>query len=242
MKKIAYIFLILLSTVGFLQSCEDTYLPPPLEYVTFGDAVYSTGVDIGGSTTLEIPVYTGNITSADRSFNVIVDDSNAAPGSFSVPSSVTVPGGTNEGTLAVNLSDVDLGIGVNRLNITFENGAEFSNGPAATVEYIQNCNEIIATLDFAFDYYSSETGWYITDALDGVVASKSGYADGQGSASESITLCAGRDYTLYVTDVYGDGMNDGTNLGSYTLTIDGTVKATGGGNFGASEASAFDTN
>jgi hypothetical protein len=37
-------------------------------------------------------------------------------------------------------------------------------------------------------------------------------------------------------------MNDGTNLGSYTLTISGVVKATGGGSFGASESTDFDTN
>lgn len=230
MKKIAYIFLILLSTVGFLQSCEDTYLPPPLEYVTFGDTTYSAGVDIDGSTTVEIPVYTGNIISSDRSFNVIVDASNAAAGSYSVPSSITVPGGSNDALLVVNLSDVDLGIGVNKLNISFENGAEFSNGPSVTVEYIQNCSEVTGTLDLSFDRYGSEVYWEIQDSLGGVIASTAGYPDtGAGtttSDSVSLTLCSGRSYTFFVADGYGDGWGAGS---SYTLTIEGTVKVTGDG-------------
>ncbi len=60
--------------------------------------------------------------------------------------------------------------------------------------------------------------------------------------SESIILCAGRDYTLVFYDEFSDGMDDGATLGSYTLTIGGVVKATGGGAFGASESNSFDTN
>ena len=94
-----------------------------------------------------------------------------------------------------------------------------------------------------FDIYAEETGWAITDALGGVIASKAAtaYTRNQGTATETIVLCAGRDYTLTVTDVYADGMDDGTSLGSYTLTIGGATKVTGGGAFGASEATAFDT-
>ena len=37
-------------------------------------------------------------------------------------------------------------------------------------------------------------------------------------------------------------MDDGDNIGSYTLTIGGVEKVSGGGAFGASESSSFDTN
>lgn len=243
MKKIANIFLILLVSISLLN-CEDTYLPPSLDYVTFGTDTYSTGVDPGGSTTFDIPVYTAKVNSAATTYNVTVDGSNAAAGSYDVPASVTIEGGTNEGILTVSLSDVNLGIGVNKITINFENVVGLNNGGSTTLEYIQNCNEVTGTLDITFDYYAEETGWQIIDALGGVVMSKpeGSYANGQAPVSENITLCAGRDYTLTFTDAYADGMNDGDNLGSYSLTIGGAVKATGGGSFGASESNTFDTN
>lgn len=243
MKKIANIFLILISTL-LLQSCEDTYLPPALDYIAFGTDTYSTGVDPGGSTTFDIPVYTAKVYSASKTFNVTVDGSNAAAGSYDVPASVSIAAGSNEGILTVSLSDVNLGIGVNKITINFEDVAGAYHGESTTLEYIQNCNEVTGTLDITFDYYAEETGWQIIDALGGVVMSKpeGAYANGQAPVSENITLCAGRDYTLTFTDAYADGMNDGDNLGSYSLSIGGVVKATGGGSFGASESNTFDTN
>ncbi len=243
MKKIIYLFIACLSFT-FLQNCEDTYVPDSPAYVTFAKFAYSTGVDPGASTSYDIKVFTADVTGADRSFDLTVDGSGAASGSYTVPASVTIPAGSNEATFTVALSDTNLGIGVNKILISFDHADGYSNSKATTLSYIQNCTEITGTLDFNFDYYSSETGWYITDALDGVVVEKAegSYADGQWTASESITLCAGRDYTLHVTDYYSDGMNDGTNLGDYTLTIGGVVKVTGGGNFGAIESTAFDTN
>ena len=227
-----------------LHSCDESVVEQ-LNYVTFGDSSYSTSVPVNGSTTVDIPVYTADVAGADRSFNVSVDAaSSGASGSYTVPGSVTIPGGSNEGTLTVTLNDVDLGIGNNTVVINFDVSPGFNTGESTTVNYIQQCEEITATLDINFDYYSEETGWVITDALGGTVveAPAGTYAAYQrGSVSESITLCAGRDYTLTFTDVYGDGMDDGGVLGDYTLTIGGVVKVTGGGAYGASESTAFDT-
>lgn len=244
MKKITNIFLILFSSILFLN-CEDTFLPPTLEYVTFGKSVYSAGVDVGGSTTVDIPVYIGYVSSSGKSINVTVDGSNAAAGSYDVPASVNIPAGTNEGTLSVSLSDVDLGIGINRITINFESVAGTSNGESTTIEYIQNCNEITATLDLSFDNWGSEVYWEIIDALDGVVASTAGYPDTASGTtttdSVAITLCAGRTYTLYVEDGYGDGWGAGS---SYTLTIGGVVKVSGDGSALTPNgvSTAFDTN
>ncbi|PKQ43503.1 hypothetical protein [Confluentibacter flavum] len=240
-KTILMLFLSLIVMTG----CENdsTIAISEIEYISFGDTEYTVGIDPGGSATVVIPVYTGNIVSSDRTFNISVDGTNAAAGSFLVPSNVTIPGGTNEGSLAVNLSDVDLGIGINNILIEFAADADTFVGAATEVNYSQNCSEVTATLAFVFDFYSEETGWRITDALGGIVASKPiGTYAGRASASESIQLCSGRDYTLVVTDQYGDGMFDGTNLGSYTLTIGGVVKVSDGGSFGATQSNVFDTN
>lgn len=240
MKKIKLILLAALAIVAF-NSCEDSVEPLGTNYVTFSESSYSTGVDVGGTATLDVTVFTANVVGSDRSFELVADGSGAAAGSFTVPTSVTVPGGTNEGTFSVVLSDTNLGIGVNSVVIDFGMQDGLFNGSSTSINYTQNCTEVTATLDIVFDGYGSETGWTITDALGGVVASKNGYADGQATAQESIILCAGRDYTFTITDSYGDGLSYPVN-GSYSLSIGGTVKASGGGDFGSSEATAFDTN
>ena len=241
MKKITILMLFVASLFVFNGCDEDTPSTSDLNYVTFGGDVFSAGVDVGGSTTVDIPVYTTMVAAAAKTFNVTVDGSNAASGSYNVPASVVIEAGTNKGTLSVTLSDVDLGIGINIITIDFENVDGLINGGSTTVEYTQNCTEITATLNISFDYYSSETGWQIFDSLGGVVLSKQYGSDGLGTISESLTLCSGRDYTLVFYDAYGDGMDDGVDFGSYTLTIGGEAKVSGGGSFGASESNAFDT-
>lgn len=243
MEKIANIFLILFTAV-LLQSCEEDQFESSLEYVSFGKSTYSTGVDVDGSTTLDVFVYTSKIVKSDVTFKVSVDpSSNAAAGSYTVPASVTVLSGTNKGTLKIELSDVDLGIGVNRLLLNFDDVTPgYGNGAGTKVEYVQNCNEVTATLTFTFDDYPEEAGWNIKDALGGIVVSKAyGAYSGKSSSSESIKLCAGRSYTFTMLDKFGDGMFDGANTGSYNLTIGGIVKANGSGDFGGSESTAFST-
>jgi len=241
MKKLPILILFVASLFVFNGCDEETPSTSDLNYVTFGGDMFSAGVDVGGSTTVDIPVYTTEIAGSAKTFNLTVDGSDAATGSYNVPASVVIEAGTNKGTLSVTLSDVDLGIGVNIITIDFEEVDGLINGGSTAIEYTQNCTEVTATLDISFDYYSSETGWYIVDSLGGVVLSNQYGSDGIWTTSENLSLCSGRDYTLVFTDAYGDGMDDGTNLGSYTLTIGGAVKVTGGGGFGASESNAFDT-
>jgi hypothetical protein len=245
MKKIKYLFLIAISILAF-NSCADDIpeFTSELNYVTFGASLYSAGVDVGGSTMVDIPVYTTNVTGSDRMVAVYVDlnQTNADPGSYSVPTSVTIPGGSNEGKLSVSLSDVNLGIGVNKVVIDFDEVSGLYIGSGTSINYTQNCNEVSATLDINFDYYSSETSWEIQDSLGGVVVAGGNYGDGSAPVSEDFSLCIGRDYTLVFYDAYGDGMFDGDTLGSYTLTVGGDVKVSENGDFGGSQSNSFDTN
>lgn len=248
MKKTINIFLILFSFI-FFQNCDEDQFSPALNHVTFGDSSYSTGVDVGGTTNFDVKVYTSKIMGTDRTFNVVADGSDAAAGSYQVPSTVIVPSGSNEGTLTVALSDVDLGIGVNKLVINFENVLEgHGSGSSTTINYIQNCEEVSGTLELGWDQWGSEVSWEILDALGGAVASGGGYpnAGAVNSDTIAITLCAGRSYTLVTTDAYGDGWGA---PGNYTLTIGGVVKVQGDGSLmdgaapnGASSSASFDTN
>ena len=227
MKTIIKTFLVLLVSVS-LFNCEDTLEPSALDYIAFGTDKYSTGVDPGGATTFDIPVYTAKVYGAATTFNVTVDGAKAAAGSYDVPASVSIAAGSNEGVLTVSLSDVNLGIGINEITINFKDEAGSYHGESTTLAYVQNCTDITATLDLSFDRWGSEVYWEIRDSLDGLVVSTGGYPDtGAGTTttdSVAITLCAGRSYTLLALDAYGDGWG-----GDYTLTIGGVVKFTGDG-------------
>jgi hypothetical protein len=227
MKTIIKTFLVLLVSVS-LFNCEDTLEPSALDYIAFGTDKYSTGVDPGGATTFDIPVYTAKVYGAATTFNVTVDGAKAAAGSYDVPASVSIAAGSNEGVLTVSLSDVNLGIGINEITINFKDEAGSYHGESTTLAYVQNCTDITATLDLSFDRWGSEVYWEIRDALDGIVVSTGGYPDtGPGTTttdSVAITLCAGRSYTFLALDAYGDGWG-----GDYTLTIGGVVKFTGDG-------------
>ena len=245
MKKIANIFLILFSIVLF-QNCENDQFEPSIDYVSFESSTYSQGVTPDGSSTIDLNVYTSNVASSDKTINVSVDGSSAPAGSFNVPSSVTVPSGTNKGTLTVELSDTNLEC-FNDIVISFEAPEGVNPGPETTLTYFQtpsgSCSsEVTGTLDFAFDDWASEVSYQILDVLGGVVVSgpSTAYADGTPSASIPVTLCSGRCYTLVVSDAFGDGLS--APGGSYTLTIGGVDYATDSGNYGASSSTGFQVN
>ena len=247
MKKTINIFLIIFSLVLF-QNCDEEQFEPSLDYVTFASDI-TTGVDVGGTTNVTVEVYTTKNVGAATTYAVSVDEStNADPGSYFVPPTVTIPAGSNTGSIEVALSDVNLGIGINKLVIGFGDAGMTSTGEPVTISYIQNCNEVTGTLDLRFNY-PCEVSWEIEDSEGGLVLSGSGYPGCTGTyseVSEPITLCAGRTYTLITTDDYGDGWGA---TGSYTLTIGGVVKVTGdgslmdnGGTGAISSEAGFDTN
>lgn len=242
MKKIKLLSIFFLTLV-MLTSCEETIEAPQTNYITFSADAYSAGVDAGSTETVDVTIFTANVTAADRTFDLNVDGSGAAANSYTVPTSFTIPGGTNEATVSVVLSDTNLGIGVNTVLLSFGPQEGLSTGSSAAINYIQNCTEVTATLDIVFDGYGSETGWEVYDALGGVVASKpvGTYADGQVLASETFQLCSGRNYTFKIIDSFGDGLSFPAD-GSYSLSVGGTVKASGGGDFGDDESTNFDTN
>ena len=243
MKNIKIYLLALVTSVFVFYGCEQELEPQNTNFITFADSAMSTQVDPGSSTTVSITVYTANIVSSDRSFNVTVDGSGAPDGSYSVPSSVTVLGGSNEGTLEVTINDPN-NIAQNYIVISFV-GSDglFIGETATTVTFAQSCNEVEATLVINFDGYGGETSWVVEDELGAVVASASlgSYANGQTSATETFNLCQGRTYTFTIYDDYGDGLSWPFN-GSYDLTVGGVSKASGGGDFGYSESTGFDTN
>ncbi len=96
-----------------------------------------------------------------------------------------------------------------------------------------------ATLTLVFDRYPGETSWEITNESEDVVASGSSY----GSQSQSSTLTIDIEleeacYDLTMYDSYGDGMCCRYGEGSYELSYNGTILASGG-DFDKSETTSF---
>ena len=243
MRKINLLLLAFTIVFSF-NSCEEDVEAPGTNYITFAAPTYSAGVDPGGSATVDLTVYSAKITSSSRTFNVVVDmdATTANPASYTVPASVSIPGGSNETTVSVTLTDTNLDC-FNDLALNFEAQEGLSRAGSAVITYFQqptgSCgSQVSGTLDFTFDAYPEETSWAILDILGNEVMSGGPYP-GQASTSIPVSLCAGGCYTLEVYDAWGDGIS---SPGGYTLTIGGNVLASGGGNFGTLDATGFQVN
>lgn len=223
--------------MGALVSCDfdDDFTPP--DYVTFERGPQEAPVDLNGSTTREIKVYTGNVTGADRTFNINVAGTlNAA--AYSVPATVTVPGGSNEASFTVEISDVGIDPEGDTLIFSITPSADYSVGGNLTLNVAQACDPEFR-MNFAFDGYASETTWELTDAEGDVVFAGGGWTDGTATASVMRCINPGV-YTFTVFDVYGDGLTYPAE-GSVTLLYGGEEVAVIPGDFGEEASVTFDT-
>ncbi|MCW4439449.1 endonuclease [Vibrio splendidus] len=100
----------------------------------------------------------------------------------------------------------------------------------------QSCNDTSAALMLVTDNYGSETSWSLKNSVSQTLYSGSDY---QSNTNNEVEMCLADDsYTLEVSDSYGDGMCCSVGNGSYSLSVNGTVVASGG-DFQASQSTEF---
>ena len=231
MKKLIYILIAAVS-LSLFSSCdfeEDIDAP---NYASFAENVANVGVDVGSSSDYEVTVYAANVTGQDRQIEIEVNPSSTLSASaYTVPATVTIPGGSNEATVNVQLSDVDLGLAGKTLVLNLKEGNDLFTGDSLAISVTRTCVGKEFVVDFAFDGYGSEISWSIADATGAVLITGGGYADGAASASKSICLGQGT-YTFTVEDSYGDGLTY-PNLGSITISYAGNVLSEISGDFGS---------
>ena len=231
MKKTANIFLILISTL-LLQSCEETYVPL-LDYVTFEATSYDIGVDPVGTSSTDIKIFTTQVSSSSKTFNIGVIAAGTDATGYSIPTSVTVPANSNVGTFTVTASgpDIDPDNG-NTIEVEITDGNGSFLGQPLTINLFQECQQNEVVFDITFDSWPEETSWELRDANDTVIdsAAEGTYA-GEDDFSKAFCLPNGT-YTFIIYDAYSDG------TGSYKLTYNGTILVSGGA-FGASESTTF---
>ncbi len=236
MKKILILFLAFVTTSVFV-SCDSDDDNASLNYVSFESQTPVVEVEFNGSTTYDVKVYTANVVSGDRTFDVMVDldDSSLSPDAYSVPATVTVPGGTNEGALTIDVADINIGPVGETLVLNFGNQEGLFIGDPITINVAQICPFPEFRINFIFDDWASETTWEINDSEGIVLFDGGGFSDGTATASVKRCLDAGT-YTFTVYDSYGDGI---AAPGSVTLTYGGEDLVVIPGDFGDSATVEF---
>ncbi|KAL3917851.1 MAG: hypothetical protein SGILL_004519 [Bacillariaceae sp.] len=101
---------------------------------------------------------------------------------------------------------------------------------------------VTVTVEITFDGFSPETGWEITDASGDVLDSRpiGFYPPLTESATETVDLESGKEYTFTIFDLFGDGLSNPED-GDYSVTQGDSVLVSGGGNFGSEESTDFTT-
>lgn len=229
MKKIIN-YIIVGILISFAYNCEEDLPSGSINYVTFAVPSLNVTVDVGaGSDNVDIKVYTANTTGSDRTFDLMVDaeTSTADASAYSVPSSVTIPGGTNEGMFSVQLNESGLDFASSSVVVAIVPNGAFTTSDsgsitinAALVCPTQNQVEIAITTD----NWPDETSWDITDSTGAIVASGGPFVNPDDDFTTitigGLCLLAGT-YTATVYDSYGDGG------GSFEVTSNGVTLAVG---------------
>lgn len=226
MKKIRLFLLLITTSLIFLTSCEENEVPTA-NFVTFGSQQMDVTFEQGTAATQEVKIYTANITDQDRTFGVVVvgalTEVDAA--AYIVPTTITIPGGSNEATLTISLTDINMSpFATQALVISLETSADMYTGNDLTMNVSLKCpnNGKKFKLELGFDDWPEEVYWRLVDVNAAVIVAASqetpGYGAYAGMSRGEVTIqecIPSGDYQLQIFDSYGDG---GT---SYIVTAGG---------------------
>lgn len=238
MKKIK--LLLIAFSVFALNSCKDLVEAPQTPFATFSENSDSFDVEAGGQATKEYTIYTANVSDTERAItiSVVADETDADPASYIVPTTLTIPAGSNTGTFSVTIKDINIGNTGKTLVIMLEQTENLFTGDNLTINVTRVCpwDEVFLTINF--DDFAAETGFTITGSSGVVVDVPQGtWTNGDSMYSTKFCLGPGT-YTFEITDSFGDGICCAYGSGSYSLTQGATTLASGG-QFGASESTTF---
>jgi endonuclease I len=135
----------------------------------------------------------------------------------------------------------DIAVGLRFYDTSGFDGSEvvyidyFQPTPATNTEG-QSCSTNTVSFSLTTDNYGYETSWALTDANNHTIASDSNLASVT-TFNQSFCLADG-DYTFTINDAYGDGICCSYGAGSYNLSLNGTILASGG-SFASTESTTF---
>lgn len=254
MKKYILKIAVLALAFGLFASCESEAVQfdnvNGQQGIQFTTRSFNITVPPAGSK-VTIPVSVTTISNSDRTFQAVSDEKTTGPAASFKIGVATIPAGSYEGTLDVDLNTTSLldGVAYSLLVklVAPEGGSAFNN--VATINYNRKvvCNNVVLTV--TTDAYAEETSWKIINAAGTVVASIPPGTYGPASSAASrgkvythnINLPNGK-YTLIMEDVYCDGQDDGTYQGSYKLDCSIIKHASGSGAYGCEKRTSFEIN
>jgi hypothetical protein len=191
----------------------------------------------GETVVVEGRILASEASGSDRTFNLVVDATTThGAANYSVPTSVTIPAGSKEGTYEVTIVGNNLVDG-NKVVVKLEpqegvNVSVYESSSAAGVvtgvTYAKTsfilykpCASVRARLSIKFDNYPEETAWELYDSALNLIDSggfeSPGVINGNPGtgyaalfadrATFSVVKClAPGTYTFVIYDLYGDGM------------------------------------
>lgn len=197
-----------------ITSCEnDTKVAiSEIDYISFETQNTEILVAPDGSATEEIKIYTSNKATSDKTYNInIVSNlTTAIPSAYSIPSSITIPAGTNVGSLTVNVDGSNIGSsGSANLVIEFTDTDNLFTGNPITIKLQQFC-ETPPTSFFTGRYLIEQT----TPEVDGPTLSTGQIVEVILEPTDNTTLIRKfltQNYNLYCTGYNYFYLNIGCN-------------------------------
>ncbi|WP_130736415.1 hypothetical protein [Flavobacterium sp. J27] len=246
--KLLSLFLIAISVVNCEEYDAGTENANPI--LNYGYKFKSDNFDVPSTNPeYKLVVFATQTSESNRTLQVILNETESVydPGDvISYPTSIVIPAGSNsgEGTIVFDYDNLSFAIDANNPpRLVFDlvwpsDGVRNITAETTTIFYVKECLDNKVNLSLVFDDYPEESYWDLY--LDGnlYASTAAGDYDGLETATQDFCLPAGN-YTFTMRDVYGDGMFDGTNTGSYTIKLGSTVLGSGSGNFGAAQSVSF---
>ncbi len=134
-------------------------------YVTFESNSMNLAVQQFGSQSREVTVYTGNVSGSDRTFDISVDPASTVNAeAYTVPETVTIPGGTNEATFTIEVADNNLSNEGGTLVLRFASEEGLYTGNALTFNVSKICDfDPVGT-------YTNNSGFFETEVPAEIMA------------------------------------------------------------------------
>jgi len=141
MKRIIYV--VLIAALGlFHYNCEDapSLTQSPSDYVSFETTGTTVAVELNGSGSLDLKVYSTMIANSARSFSIVVDEtSSASAASYNAPNSVEIPAGSNEGSINLTFTDTAISNSGETLILNLIPDGGTSVGSPITIDLVRDC-------------------------------------------------------------------------------------------------------
>jgi len=243
MKKLLLIFAFSMILVSSDETVDPTIYDPVTGQTGIGFSSSFTSFTVpDGGVSKTVEVLSSTISSSDRIFPIVVNESTTADPQDYILGDVVIPANSHVGALEVtflpdNLEDfvtVSLTVDLSLDDDVFVSGSS-STTFSFTKEFI--CNDVELTI--VFDTYPEETSWEITSQADGsVVASGGTYgSEPDGSTLNVNIFLEDGCYTFTIFDAFGDGICCNYGNGFYDLSC--VLSLASGAEFGGEESTDF---